>query len=305
MQGGVFTPRLGGPEGPPLRPDTTVLSLLLALQLAAASPQAPAASFAVKVEGTGRPMILVPGFASSGEVWTDVVAHYKAKYECHVVTLAGFAGVPAANPTSLARVRDGIVDYIRAKKLDRPVLVGHSLGGFMAMWVASSAPDLAGPVISIDGVPFFSALRNPDAMPDAVRPQAEQIRTFYQTLTTEQIATNNRMAFTSMMSDVSRVEAAMKWGATDGPAAGAMIAEIMTTDIRADVGRIKTPLLLVGAGKSVADSPDRLKAAQQAYEAQVARVPAHEVVMAEKALHFVMYDDLPFLLKTMDGFLVR
>ena len=88
-------------------------------------------------------MILVPGFASSGEVWTDVVAHYKAKYQCHVVTLAGFAGVPAANPTSLARVRDGIVDYIRAKKLDRPVLVGHSLGGFMAMWVASSAPDLA------------------------------------------------------------------------------------------------------------------------------------------------------------------
>ena len=34
-----------------------------------------------------------------------------------------------------------------------------------------------------------------------------------------------------------------------------MIAEIMTTDIRADVGRIKTPLLLVGAGKSVTIHP--------------------------------------------------
>ena len=282
-----------------------MLSLLLSLQLAAAPVQAPAPSFAVKVEGTGRPMILVPGFASSGEVWADVVAHYKSKYECHVLTLAGFAGVPAASPTSLARVRDEIVEYVRSKKLDRPVLVGHSLGGFMAMWVASAAPELAGPVISVDGVPFFSALRNAAATPDGIRSQAEQIRKFYETLSAEQIATQNRQAFTLMIADPSRVETATKWGATDGPAAGAMIAELMTTDIRTDVGRIKSPLLLIGAGKSDAASPEQLQAAQQTLEAQVARVPAHEVVIAEKALHFVMYDDLPFLLKTMDAFLQR
>ena len=97
-----------------------MLSLLLSLHLAAAPVQASASSFAVKVEGTGRPMILVPGFVSSGEVWADVVAHYKTTYECHVLTLAGFAGVPAASPTSLARVRDEIVEDIGWKKLDRP-----------------------------------------------------------------------------------------------------------------------------------------------------------------------------------------
>jgi len=44
-----------------------MLALLLALQLT--GPTAPAAkSFSVNVEGTGRPMILVPGFVSSGEV---------------------------------------------------------------------------------------------------------------------------------------------------------------------------------------------------------------------------------------------
>ena len=57
-----------------------MLSLLLALHLAAVPVQPPAPSFAVKVEGTGRPMILVPGFVSSGEVWADVVAHYKTRY---------------------------------------------------------------------------------------------------------------------------------------------------------------------------------------------------------------------------------
>ena len=252
-----------------------MLSLLLSLHLAAAPVQAPAPTFVVKVEGAGRPMILVPGFVSSGEVWADVVAHYKTKYECHVLTLAGFAGVPAANPTSLARVRDDILEYIRAMKLDRPVLVGHSLGGFVAMWVASAAPELAGPVISVDGVPFFSALRSADTTPDGVRPQAEQIRKFYASLSGEQLATQSRMAFASMISDPARVEAAVKWGASDGPAAGAMIAEIMTTDIRVDVGRIKSPLLLIGAGKALAASPEQRKMAQQAYQAQVARVPVH------------------------------
>lgn len=282
-----------------------MLSLLLSLHLAAAAAQTPAASFAVKVEGTGRPMILVPGFVSSGEVWTDVVAHYKTKYECHVLTLAGFAGVPASNPTSLRRVRDEIVEYIRAKKLDRPVLVGHSLGGFMVMWVASAAPELTGPVISVEGVPFLSALINAGTTAEAVRPQAEQVQKYYLTVTAEQIAASNRLAFASMMSDASRVEAATKWGATDGPAAGAMVAEIMTTDIRTDVARIKSPLLLIGAGKRVSASPEQMQQARQSYEAQVARVPVHEVVFAENALHFVMYDDLPFLLRTMDGFLGR
>jgi pimeloyl-ACP methyl ester carboxylesterase len=158
-------------------------------------------------------------------------------------------------------------------------------------------------VISVEGVPFLSALINAGTTAEAVRPQAEQVQKYYLTVTAEQIAASNRLAFASMMSDASRVEAATKWGATDGPAAGAMVAEIMTTDIRTDVARIKSPLLLIGAGKRVSASPEQMQQARQAYEAQVARVPVHEVVFAENALHFVMYDDLPFLLRTMDGFL--
>ena len=83
-----------------------------------------------------------------------------------------------------------------------------------------------------------------------------------------------------------------------------MIEEMIATDIGGR-GPIKSPLLLIRAGKGLAGSPDQKKMAQEAYEAQVARVPVHEVVFAENALHFVMRDDLPFLLKTMDAFLQR
>ena len=49
-------------------------------------------SFRVQVVGKGRPMILIPGLMSSGETWNSTVARYQDRFECHVLTLAGFAG---------------------------------------------------------------------------------------------------------------------------------------------------------------------------------------------------------------------
>ena len=49
-----------------------------------------------------------------------------------VVTVAGFVGVPRVPAPMLEKVRDGLAAYIRKNKLDHPVIVGHSLGGFLA-----------------------------------------------------------------------------------------------------------------------------------------------------------------------------
>jgi pimeloyl-ACP methyl ester carboxylesterase len=49
-------------------------------------------AFDVKVSGKGQPIILIPGYSCSGEVWKETVAHLKNRYELHVLTLAGFAG---------------------------------------------------------------------------------------------------------------------------------------------------------------------------------------------------------------------
>ena len=71
-------------------------ALSASLFLATAPATAGEYPFAVKVTGTGQPMILIPGLACSGEVWDSTVAHFKDRCECHVLTLAGFAGQPAS-----------------------------------------------------------------------------------------------------------------------------------------------------------------------------------------------------------------
>ena len=87
-------------------------------------------------------MILIPGLQCSGAVWNEAVAHYSDEYQVHVLTIAGFAGEPAIPGLRLSTVRDDLIRYIRENKLDHPVIVGHSLGGFLALWIAATAPDM-------------------------------------------------------------------------------------------------------------------------------------------------------------------
>ena len=106
---------------------TALLILTMAgLVPAAETPK----SFDVKVTGKGQPMILIPGLASSGDVWNSTVERFRDRYECHVVNLAGFAGLPPVSAPSLEIVRNEIAQYIQDKKLVRPIMVGTALEDF-------------------------------------------------------------------------------------------------------------------------------------------------------------------------------
>jgi len=239
-------------------------------------------AFTVRVTGTGnRPMILIPGLLSSGDVWDSVVEHFSSRYRLHVLTIAGLAGVPAVDGPLLPCVRDELIAYMREENLDRPVLVGHSLGAFLAFWVASTVPDAVGPIVAVEGVPFLPALTNPLATVADVKTQAEQMRTLYRSMTPEQLGMQSRMALAHMISDQANIARAAGWAAqSDGRAAGQAIHELMTTDLRGEAATIRSGVLLIAAAKAVASTPDRLEAVQKAYEAQVARVPHHRVAVA-------------------------
>lgn len=75
-------------------------------------------------------MLLIPGLTSGGAVWDSTVDALKGDFQCHIFSLAGFAGqAPIVIDSAwLTRVRDAIVAYAKEKKLERPIIVGHSLG---------------------------------------------------------------------------------------------------------------------------------------------------------------------------------
>lgn len=90
----------------------TTAALLAATTAHPAYSANPAATtptaFTVSVTGTGAgagaPVILIPGLASSGAVWDGTVQRFCAQRQCHVLTLAGFAGTPAVDAPLLPAV---------------------------------------------------------------------------------------------------------------------------------------------------------------------------------------------------------
>jgi N-formylmaleamate deformylase len=280
-----------------------------AAPVAAASAPSPGAAsaqaqpFAVKVVGKGQPMILIPGLLSSGDVWTTTVERFKGRYECHVLTLAGFAGQPAIDAPFLDTERQAIIRYITAHHLVRPVIVGHSLGGFLAFWIAATAPDAVGAVVAVDGVPYLSALMNPAATPAAARAQAEQMRDLFATFTPQQIRGQSQMSLAGMMKNPADVERGLAWVEASTPkTAGQAMYEMMVTDLRDQMGKVTAPVLLLAAGDFAKDDAtrDRVRAS---YEAQVAKVPVHTVTLVPDARHFIMLDAPEALWSAMDAFL--
>lgn len=261
--------------------------------------------FVVERVGSGRPMILIPGLLSGGEVWNGTVERFKGSFEMHVLTLAGFAGVaPLQGDVFLQTERDAIIRYIRERRLEKPVIVGHSLGGFLAFWIAATAPDLVGPVVAVDGVPYLPTLRDTTMTPAKARPYAEQMRAMSATLTAEQLAMQTAMVLRAQAKDSVHAAMGARWGRTsDGATMGRAVAEMMTTDLRQNVASIRSPVLLIAAGDGLTEVQRNEVLAR--YKAQVANIPNHRVIMALNARHFVMLDDPGFLFAAMNDFLIR
>lgn len=260
-------------------------------------------TFDVKVTGQGPAILLIPGLLSAGEVWDTTVERYQDRYTLHVLTLAGFGGPPPVGAPLLSRVRDEVIAYLREQKIAKPVIIGHSLGGFLAFWIGATAPDLVGGVVAVDGVPFLPGLGNPAASVESSKAQADQVHALYASFSTDQLVAQSRMGLAAMITAPADLERAMTWVAkSDARTTGLAVAEIMATDLRQGVAAITAPTLLIGA---LGAAPEAMRPAmRKSYEAQVSRIKGARVVMAEKARHFIMFDDPSFLFATLDEFLV-
>lgn len=265
------------------------------------SSHARTGAFDVEVSGRGPPVILIPGLASSGETWTTTVAHLRERYTCHVVTLAGFAGVPPIGEPLLPAVEAGLVRYIAAQRMERPVVIGHSLGGSLALMLASDHPQLMGPVVIVDSLPFMAANMGVQTLEQAA-PMLEGMRAMMTAPTDEQHAAQTRSgAWTNRMAtkpaDQQRI---ITWGlASDRTAVREAMLALLATDLRPQLSRVTSPILVIGAGAAWAPRETTVKVTREQY----ANAPRLHYTVVDNARHFVMLDELPVFLSALDRFL--
>lgn len=260
-----------------------------------------------RVGERGKPIILVPGLASGAWVWQDTVRQLQDSHIVYVVTLAGFDGRPAVSGDLMKQALLSLKGLILTQKLDRPVLIGHSLGGVLSMALAQNEPRLVSGVISIDGLPVFPGT---EAMPAEQRPaMVESITSGMSGLGREQFAAQ-RLQY---MRDIGVIDPAMaerlaKLSSRSDPAATAeYMAEALMIDLRPRLARISVPVLVISP-YNAADGAARnmSEAAKTAYyKSLMAGTPRAEVISISPARHFAMFDQPGLVREAIAGFLQK
>src|SRR5262245_17579424 len=241
-------------------------------------------AFTVDVKGHGRPVIFIPGLGCPGEVWDDVVDHLGEDYESHVLTLSGFAGNAAIAEPLSAAVRRDLTRYIRSRHLRAPIIVGHSMGGFIAYWIASYHPELVGPVIVVDASPALSGDLD----------EAKALRAKWKYASDEEFNAGMRAAFMSMSGAPKKMApVADAVTRSDRRAIGDAIYEMITTDLTDHVKDITAPVLVIAADGGY----------QTRIRTQTETIPDHTMIVLPRTHHFVMYDDPDGFFKLVDRFL--
>ncbi len=279
----------------------TILTHFFALVLSLASADAmPTLEVTRQGNSDAQSILMIPGLSNPGSVWRETAAALESDYDIHILTLPGFAGQPALseNAQYFPTVANMITSYVQSNKLEYPVLLGHSLGGFLSFYLASENPNLFGPVIAVDGVPYLPALANPAATAEQNATPAKQVKMFYSTLSAEQFAMQNEMAMDQMVAKPkSYPELLEAINASDPTTVGLAVSEMMTTDLRQSIRNITQPVMLIAAVGEAGEAR-----AEKYYAPQLAELPDAKLVAAPTK-HFVMLDDLEFLLETLRTFL--
>ena len=90
------------------------------------------------------------------------------------------------------------------------MVLGHSLGGFMALALSAAQPEAIGSLIILDSLPFMAAIQNPATTVESVRPMAENMR--QQMKQGHQPAAAQRQMVAGMVTDTARQAQVARWG---------------------------------------------------------------------------------------------
>jgi len=253
-------------------------------------------AFDVKISGQGgQSIIFIPGFASSGAVWTETKALYEKDYTCYTLTMAGFAGIPAQSKETFSDWEKSIAQFIQQKKIINPIVVGHSLGGGLAMALAADYPELISKIIVIDALPCLAALTNPSFVSNNDNNCSDVVAQMT-SMTDEQFYQMQKTAMPRLLADTSKIDSVLNWSLKSNRTTFAnMYCDFSNTDLREKIKNIKCPSLILLESYFVNFSP--------AISEQFKNLTTAQLKYATKGLHFIMYDDKEWYDKQLNSFI--
>jgi pimeloyl-ACP methyl ester carboxylesterase len=276
-------------------------AIVLTFTISPAHAQTPTASFdvgSIYVDqyGSGDPaLILIPGLTDSTAVWNGTIARFSPSHKIYAVTLGGFGGRPAPAAPLLDRADTDITALITQQNITRPVLIGHSMGGFLALRLAAEHSNLFRGVVSVDGTPVLPGYEN---MTQAQRSAAAaQLSGPIRSMTAAQLEAAGRQMMLPYLTQARNLDAVAAAGHGADPTATAeYFDELYAADLRPQLSNIAVPLLELMPFDATLDpnnpqTPWKTVAQkQQYYMGLLANAKTVKIAVVNDSRHFIMYD---------------
>ncbi len=262
--------------------------------------------FTVEVVGHGPDVILIPGLNSSRETFAALVAAEKGHYRFHLIQVAGFAGTPAGDNATgevFSPVVEALDRYIHDKGLKAPAVIGHSMGGELALALAARHPGDVSRVMTVDSLPWFGVLFGQPGVNDQLRGMAKGMAARMKGGTDAGWVKGSIDNTAPLLSPGADQNMVIGWSLNSDRAVSAeAFADLVVTDLRPELANIAVPVTVLYAHgpQFGAQKPEQTDAfVEKLYgnlkNARLVRImPSH---------HFIMFDQPTRFRSEVEGFL--
>lgn len=254
----------------------------------------------IKVEtiGKGKAVFYLPGFTAPGSIWKETLENINLNRKSYLVSYAGFNGNKPIKMPWYKSIKASIVAYMKENNLSDIIIIGHSMGGNLALDIAYELPDKVSKIVLVESLPCIREI---------MMPNVPAANLFYDSPYNKKMLDMNKKHFenvatmmaTNMTLNKDKVKVLKNWileadretwvyGYTD----------LLKLDLRNILNQVKCEVLILGT------SFPNLETAKKNYESQYSNLPNKTIVMASNSKHFIMFDQPKWLYKIINDFLV-
>jgi pimeloyl-ACP methyl ester carboxylesterase len=243
-------------------------------------------------EGQGAPLLFVHGFPLSRATWSKQVAFFKANHRVIAPDLRGLGeSASGPGPVSMSRFAEDLHDLAQRLSTGPVVLVGHSMGGYVALAFAMAYPN------ALSGLVLVGTKAGKDS-PEAAaarRATAEKVRTEGVSVVVDAMAPKMLSASREDPAMAAAVHGIMAASKPDG-VMGALWGMADRPDASARLGQIRVPTLVItGADDTVIPPSESVILAES--------IPGAQLTVIPEAGHLVAFERADAFNEALNGWL--
>ncbi len=123
----------------------------------------------IETIGEGKPILYLPGFTTPGSIWKETIQNINLNTESHLISYAGFNGNAPIEMPWYDSIKKSIIKYLNDKKLNEVIIIGHSMGGNLAVDIAAELPGRISKIVIVDVLPCMLELMMPNVPAESIQ----------------------------------------------------------------------------------------------------------------------------------------